>query len=336
MFSDDEKWEALAGAVDKLIHCHNFIGDHVTSAMYLPGDSTHSDGTQSDILYIPNVKPTEDLPPILIEVQRKVDPRFMSRAIKYCASVFEEHGVLPILLIICVNGFSSDAFKAQFEKSDRPYFLHANCEFWAKRCYVLSKESIKDFIHETPMIDMVALGHFFTQQKRSILSLQDKSGDPTIRLLYKVAKEKLDGERKSDEAKLDMILAFCSQTQSQFEKIAEYAKNQSVQSSAESSARLLQYAHDGIELSQLQKRKYEQTFCRDVSPTDDTGTTGQIKTPVLDKDMEFVRSFLQGRQGPMSWKQCYLDGVALGLFQRYRNSTTLKSAYYKKQKKAKK
>lgn len=95
-------------------------------------------------------------------------------------------------LIICIGGFSSDSFKSQFERSDQEYFLSANCEFWAKHCYVLSKESIKDLIYETPMIDMVALGHFVTNQEQCMELSEDSIADPTILWLRGIAKEKLE------------------------------------------------------------------------------------------------------------------------------------------------
>ncbi|GAB5588771.1 hypothetical protein Unana1_03671 [Umbelopsis nana] len=306
------------------------IGNHVTSDKYLAADTSHADGTQSDILYLPTSAPSEHFPPILVEVQRTVNPKFMARAVKYCVSVFAEHGVLPILLIICVDGFSSVGLCDRFARSEKPYLLQGSGLFWAKHCYLLSKVSIADFLDQTPMTDLVALGHFFSQKERSILSLGDKANDPTIRLLYQIAKEKLESERTVDETKLELMLTFCSQTAAVFQNIAASAEAATPQVSAVITA----HVQDGLKLLEQQKTECKRLFQTAATTVADANTAA-TPTMSMNEDMTFVQRFMETRQGPMRWKQCYLDGVAVNRFNKYRNSSTLKTAYYKKRRQMK-
>jgi hypothetical protein len=52
------------------------------------------------------------------------------------------------------------------------------------------------------------LEHFLCQQKRSILSL-DKKEDPSIQLMYQIAKEKFENECKVEEEKIKVIKNLC-------------------------------------------------------------------------------------------------------------------------------
>lgn len=46
-------------------------------------------------------------PPSLVEIQHRIDPVFIARAIRYCLSALEKEKVFLIMLIFNVDGFSS-------------------------------------------------------------------------------------------------------------------------------------------------------------------------------------------------------------------------------------
>ncbi|KAI8082497.1 uncharacterized protein B0P05DRAFT_468148, partial [Gilbertella persicaria] len=47
-------------------------------------------GKKCDVLYAPS-NPLSSFPPILVEVQNKVDGKFLTRAIQYCTLTFERY-----------------------------------------------------------------------------------------------------------------------------------------------------------------------------------------------------------------------------------------------------
>ncbi|KAI9481512.1 MAG: hypothetical protein EXX96DRAFT_567011 [Benjaminiella poitrasii] len=52
--------------------------------------------TISDVLYLPT---TSNLPPVLVEIQNKVNEGFIKRAIKYSLSLEEEYGVSYLTIL---------------------------------------------------------------------------------------------------------------------------------------------------------------------------------------------------------------------------------------------
>jgi hypothetical protein len=287
--------------------------------MYTVGDSVHANGKISDVIYAPIIENNADIPPVIIEVQNKVDANFMSRAISYCTSVYQQYKVYPVFLVISINDFNSDLFSTKFQKPQNSFFFEVKSEFWAKRCLVLSKKSISDFVHDTPMQSLVALALFLASQKRCILSLEGKWKDDTLRMLYKIAKEKMENEIEQEEKNNSTVIDICSKMQKQFERILSSA-------TSGNNNRVVQYAEDGIEFSKRQKRKYERAFEESVTPICDT----DIENIPTDKDMEYVEGFRKHKGKDMKWKDCFIEGQTQGFLQGFKNASSLKSTYYQK------
>lgn len=83
----------------KLLLCDSYIkniiidtvvgnGIHGEAYHVEPGD--RHDGRKTDTVYLPNTKPTDNLPPVLVEIQQKVNQVFVLRTIRYCIDIFEE------------------------------------------------------------------------------------------------------------------------------------------------------------------------------------------------------------------------------------------------------
>ncbi|KAI9273664.1 hypothetical protein BY458DRAFT_489322 [Sporodiniella umbellata] len=93
---------------------HELLGSDVPNSIYIPGSTEWPDDTRSGAIYIPKNEVTDDLPPILVEVQHQVDQRFMLRLIKYCANIYERYEVLPVVLVFLVEKFSNTILEKSF------------------------------------------------------------------------------------------------------------------------------------------------------------------------------------------------------------------------------
>lgn len=86
------------------------IGKGINGDAYYVGSCDKHDGRKTHVLYLPHCTPTNDLPPVIVEIQQKANHPFIARAIRYCLEVFEETHILPILVVFNVKGFSGQQF----------------------------------------------------------------------------------------------------------------------------------------------------------------------------------------------------------------------------------
>ncbi|KAI7891284.1 uncharacterized protein EV154DRAFT_399960, partial [Mucor mucedo] len=271
----------------------------------------------------------ENLTPILIEVQHEVNDEFMSREITYCLSFKKEYGQSAILLIIAIKAVTDDV-KLKFANlnHDQDYLDVHDSGFWAKKCQILSATSIQSHLKEIPLQKLVALGHFFIQQKRCILSL-DKKYDPTIQLLYQIAKEKFEDECPVEEEKLAVIQDLCYKGKTRFRKIIDCIENN------EPTEKIMQHALNGECFFMHQARKFDEKQ-RELTPIEDTPDVSSLTTTTYHNnslamdDNTFVENFIANKTGGMSWKRCYEEGKEKGFFSNYTTWKSLKSAHNRK------
>lgn len=120
------------------------------------------------------------MPPILIELQYQVNQMFMPRLIKYSSNAYHRYKVLPIVLVNVTQSFSSTAFKREFTASEDGLLLETSCKFWAKQCVLLTAEAVSDYLCESTLNHMAALGCFLTRTGRKITTpsyVQRSPGD---------------------------------------------------------------------------------------------------------------------------------------------------------------
>ncbi|KAI9010830.1 hypothetical protein CLU79DRAFT_690075, partial [Phycomyces nitens] len=84
------------------------------SDTYNAASTTFSDGTECDVLYMPESNMFSNFPPIIIEIQQVVNIDLMDRAIQYCLNVRRKYKVYHVLLIFCVQKISSMAYLQKF------------------------------------------------------------------------------------------------------------------------------------------------------------------------------------------------------------------------------
>ncbi|KAG0164139.1 hypothetical protein DFQ28_009467 [Apophysomyces sp. BC1034] len=186
---------------------------------------------------------------------------------------------------------------------------------------------------------MVALDIFFTKQKRSLLGLRERK-DPTLQLLYRIAKEKME-----------VLLDVCDQMTKQIQKIVRSA-NDPAPSSKE---KLFCYAQDRLDYLSTCKRKYSSAFRPSdlvVTPMEDpkeleileTGNNNSREThvdqlPEVDlhdsDDLQFIRTYMKERKNRrMKWADCYSEGCKKGLFKSYKNAGSVKEMFHRMKKKS--
>ncbi|KAI9260505.1 hypothetical protein BDA99DRAFT_423365, partial [Phascolomyces articulosus] len=120
---------------------------------YIIGNNEWSNGSRSDVVLEPKSL-TLSLPPIIIEIQHSVDTSFMKRAIDYFLQAFDRYKNDPILLVICPNRVSSNVLE------NKPLVYSFPCNFWAKECLIINKESVEVNETTTHLNPFVALGIF--------------------------------------------------------------------------------------------------------------------------------------------------------------------------------
>lgn len=126
----------------------------VSNSTYIAGQSDWPDHRSCDFLYVPRLATMKSLPPIVVEVQQKVDNKFLVRAIRYRMSVVQSYNVLLILIIICVDKVAKQHILETFySATDLPFLHEAPCNFWARMC-LLSKQTLNN-LTTGPLLDML-------------------------------------------------------------------------------------------------------------------------------------------------------------------------------------
>lgn len=156
----------------------------------------------------------KDLPPILIEVQHTANMNFYRRLIKYSLSIREQYSASPIVIAICIHHTAKDLLEMTSVSDSIPCMKELPSHGWAKSCLLMNKESIQNFEDEAPLEPVVALGHFFVEQKTSLLHIK-RHDDATVQLLYSIAKRIFEGEVAADEDKDDALEEICTESYNQ-------------------------------------------------------------------------------------------------------------------------
>ncbi|KAI8974080.1 hypothetical protein BDB01DRAFT_729348, partial [Pilobolus umbonatus] len=139
--------------------------------------------TGSDVFYCPtNRAKTKERPPVLIE-QYTANGVFSRRLIEYFRSKY--------LLIKASRVRTCTVTVYEFHVMvtipyEMPFCKRVHCQGWAQECYFISSATISDYLDQKPLHPLAALGHFFAEQKLSILDRVRKN-DPTFKLLYGIA-----------------------------------------------------------------------------------------------------------------------------------------------------
>lgn len=300
------------------------------------------DGKRADMIYGPMISPSNLLPPVIIEVQNVVDELYMHRLQKYCNHVYETFdNIKPIALTICVKSIREVFTKDYYDTEKGEFFKQLPSQYWAQQHLILTPSTIANHLHE-PLHPMVALEYVFSEQQCSLLGLEYRD-DPTVKLLYSIAKQTIEQEIRIHDATFDVFMDVCTQIKTQFERIIE-AMNED----GSSSTRAIDYARAGLVYMDTCLYKYQQqsssTSATALPPPPDlpdgvTPTAGrqtvevlqQIKPQEKKRDMdvvdEFVKAWMKDHKR-MDWKKCFNEGCANGHYNNYKDARTLSITYH--------
>ncbi|KAG2218860.1 hypothetical protein INT45_011284 [Circinella minor] len=311
----DSSSKALLRTDDiKDIIISSVVGGGICGTAYHNGPTEHNDNKRTDITYYPQ-DTTKNLAPVIVEIQKKVSHEFIARLMRYSLNVFDETKILPIVLVINIDGFSSKHFcKENFvQRDNEPYYILSS-SLWAKQVHIYNADSIPSFL-QVPMPKMIALVHFLTQQQKHIVAL-DEYMDSTLQRIYRIAYHIFTDESNIKVIQDTKIESFCDAITCQFKKVIH---NNNLNDKT-SRKRIEKYAQDGISFTENFKR-------RCIGEGESTSVTPILITE--SKDLIFVKEFIKQNRGKMKWASCYDQGIEKGLFDRFASYSTLKMAFHR-------
>jgi hypothetical protein len=146
------------------------IDASIPTNSYVISPNKWSDGSRSDVAYASTTITNDSLPPVLIELQYQVDQDFMLRIIKYASHVYKWYKVLPVIVVFVTKSFSSADFQREFITLKNSVLLEAICQFWAKRCFLLTPDAFRKHSNTRPLDPIVALGVFLTRDEQTTVA----------------------------------------------------------------------------------------------------------------------------------------------------------------------
>ncbi|KAG2216373.1 hypothetical protein INT45_007376 [Circinella minor] len=190
---------------------------------------------------------------------------------------------------------------------------------------------------------LVALEYVFQKQACSLQSLKFKH-NPTVKLLYSIAKEALNNQVPQHQETVDILVDVCIETRNQFKRILDALDEDN------KGARV--YASAGVLYSETCSQKYKSQSLQDTSmpeppelPEGVKASTRREPIQVLweaepervKSDMQFIDEFVEDwlkTHKRISWAECVSEDKKQGYYKiMYRNNNSLKSTYYELKKK---
>ncbi|GAN08371.1 hypothetical protein MAM1_0201d07880 [Mucor ambiguus] len=171
----------------------SILGSNVSKSRYPSFKENNFNEALFSITYAPdsNYSILEHLPPIAIVIQDSIDETAMADLVYYSTRLYEQYKTLPILVAIPMKGFACDKMLAEFgsDISINKNLFKVNeaksCLLWALHLHVFTLESVKAYIHKSPMDRMIALICCIVQADK--LS-ESQCQDPTMKTLLKLFK----------------------------------------------------------------------------------------------------------------------------------------------------
>ncbi|KAI8083221.1 uncharacterized protein B0P05DRAFT_536564 [Gilbertella persicaria] len=285
--------------------------------------------TKSDALYCPIKRnELEDLPPILIEVQHTANMNFYRRLMKYSLLVWEQYSVLPIVIAICVHYTSNELLEMSSVSERISFMKELPSHGWARSCLLINKKSILNFEDETPLEPIVALAHFFVEQKTSLLHIK-RHDDATVQFLYSITKRIFEGELAADKNKNDALEEVCDESYNQL-TMAKRLLAEDVSDDA-ARKRTIDCLDNGIKFINDFKKKHKLgPYSSDA--TNEPTASSVVHVQKINPDWQFVDSYREEKGKDMDWSKCFELAKEKGLFKKYTKMDSAKAAYFRAKK----
>ncbi|KAG1135549.1 hypothetical protein G6F37_012518 [Rhizopus arrhizus] len=245
---------------------------------YIVAESEWNDGTRSDLVLEPQ---SQNLSPIIIEFQHRVDELFLKRAVNYCLEAYERYKKEPILLMICIETLS-DGIYSETKLSRVPGCVIHPSRGWASQCFILCQAGLSNYSIDVPLEPFVAFGLFLTQQARSIISAPCND-DPTIKLLYNLANEHYENITGNQLHLVEAIGQMCDYQNSEYEKLLELIDKVPasllIQTIKSAQSRIHNLKRKYVEIDETDADISEATTAVTAAATEAESSSQQIQSP---------------------------------------------------------
>ncbi|KAI8646782.1 hypothetical protein BD408DRAFT_409724 [Parasitella parasitica] len=128
-----------------------------------------------------------------------------------------------------------------YNSSKASYFKQIPCNFWARKHSIMTPKTIADYIsnhdnddtnndnnedsinendtsiNSRPLPPLAAVGYVLMEQRCSLFGLEYKE-NPTVILLYKIAKEALDYKIQDHNSTVERLIDVATETKNQFKR----------------------------------------------------------------------------------------------------------------------
>lgn len=127
----------------------------------IPQDRQNGQAALSPISFMfPMYRLPVSPPPILIEVQHTITPKFIDRLINYSLSVKKCFKAKPTVVVFGTHATRTE-ISMDFEPTAFEFARGIPSKYWAEKCYILDKNTIAEATKVTPLPTMMALTYFF-------------------------------------------------------------------------------------------------------------------------------------------------------------------------------
>ncbi|KAJ8663368.1 hypothetical protein O0I10_000607 [Lichtheimia ornata] len=297
----------------------------VSNGTYCSSGTEWNNGMRCDVLYTPRLSIHTSLPPVLIEVQRKINDAFIRRIIQYCLSVtniYPNHP-LPIVLIFCVDKASARNLSTKFESCDeKPWLKQFPCTGWATNCYLVSNDAPDD---DRILDPLHAVSLFFSEQQPALHS-HSHAHDSTIKSLYKLIMTLCEEDETYKDNFLKTINDVCDTHETLYHRIYDAIKD------IPGTRKACKIVERARQYNTKVKRKFSM-----VETDSDSSLELPAKLPMVSKATEasatpeqeiaFIRHYRKNLIGKMNWNDCLTRGHAEGLFKRYSTGNSLRANF---------
>ncbi|RCH98227.1 hypothetical protein CU097_002595, partial [Rhizopus azygosporus] len=144
-------------------------------------------------------------------VQSIVNEAFMERLVKYSQSAKQLYKIYPLVMVFCIDKLSLLTLITKFIPVDgKPWMQRILCcDFWAKKCYLVSKSSLSCEEVDANISPLQALSMVLIEQSPTLYghSLPEHS---TVQTLYRLVMECTAYEAEQREDLAHVVGVICS------------------------------------------------------------------------------------------------------------------------------
>lgn len=141
---------------------------------YIAGQTDFMDSNACDALYIARLTDSTEsmtFPPIAINVRSSVEEAHISQIIQQCVCIFGKQQKAPISLVIGVDKVGCNVLERSSTPQDFPFLKEIRSDFWAERCFFLSKDDVVSSRAHHPLLD---IARFISSHNDCILLTKDQ------------------------------------------------------------------------------------------------------------------------------------------------------------------